>query len=36
MLTKIADRLEANVSMDPPELDAAVAKIARKALGLKD
>ncbi|MES2045367.1 MAG: polyphosphate kinase [Pseudomonadota bacterium] len=36
VLTKIADRLEANVSMDPPELDAAVAKIARKALGLKD
>jgi polyphosphate kinase 2 (PPK2 family) len=36
VLTAVADRLEANVPMDPPELDPAVEKIARKALGLKD
>lgn len=35
-LTKIADRLEANVPMIPPELDPKVDKIARQALGLKD
>ncbi|WP_448664501.1 polyphosphate kinase 2 family protein [Sphingomonas sp. CJ20] len=32
-LTAIADRLEANVPMDPPELDLEVEKVARKALG---
>src|SRR3569623_1000522 len=36
VLTAVADRLEANVPMDPHELDPAVEKIARKALGLKD
>jgi polyphosphate kinase 2 (PPK2 family) len=35
-LTKIADRLEANVPMIPPELDPKVYEIARQALGLKD
>ena len=35
-LTAIADRLEANVLMDPPPLDPEVEKIARKALGLGD
>ena len=34
VLTAVADRLEANVPMDPPELDPAVEKVARKALGL--
>jgi polyphosphate kinase 2 (PPK2 family) len=33
-LNAIADRLEAHVSMEPPPLDPAVEKIARKALGL--
>jgi polyphosphate kinase 2 (PPK2 family) len=32
-LTAIADQLEANVSMEPPELDPEVERIARKALG---
>jgi polyphosphate kinase 2 (PPK2 family) len=32
-LTAIAEQLEANVPMDPPELDPAVEKAARKALG---
>jgi polyphosphate kinase 2 (PPK2 family) len=32
-LTAIADRLEANVPMDPPPLDPQVLKAARKALG---
>jgi polyphosphate kinase 2 (PPK2 family) len=36
VLTAVADRLEANVPMGPPELDPEVEKIARKALGLKD
>ena len=36
VLTAVADRLEANVAMDPPELDPEVEKVARKALGLKD
>lgn len=34
-LTVIADRLEANVPMDPPALDPELEKAARKALGLK-
>lgn len=33
-LTVIADRLEAVVPMDPPPLDPALEKLARKALGL--
>jgi polyphosphate kinase 2 (PPK2 family) len=32
-LTAIADRLEAAVSMEPPPIDPAVEKVARKALG---
>lgn len=32
-LTAIADRLEKNVPMDPPALDPAVAKAAKKAFG---
>ena len=36
VLTAVADRLEANVPMDPPELAPEVEKIARKALGLDD
>ena len=36
VLTAVADRLEANVPMDPPELDPEVEKVARKALGLDD
>jgi len=32
-LTAIADRLEKNVPMTPPELDPEVEKVARKALG---
>ena len=36
VLTAVADRLEANVPMDPPELDPEVEMVARKALGLKD
>lgn len=35
-LTAIADALEAQVPMEPPELDPEVEKVARKALGLKD
>lgn len=35
-LTAIADRLEANVPMEPPPIDPAIEKIARKALGLGD
>jgi len=35
-LTAIADRLEANVPMEPPPMDPAIEKIARKALGLGD
>ena len=34
-LTAIADRLEANIDMTPPELDPEVEKIARKALAGK-
>ena len=33
-LTAIADQLEANVPMHPPELDPDVEKVAKKALGL--
>jgi len=33
-LTAIADRLEAAVDMEPPELDPDVEKLARKALGI--
>ncbi len=33
-LTAIADQLEANVSMEPPELDPQVERVARKALDL--
>lgn len=33
-LTAIADRLEANVPMAPPELDPELEKVARRALGL--
>jgi polyphosphate kinase 2 (PPK2 family) len=33
-LTAIADRLQAHVSMDPPQLDPQVEKVAREALGL--
>lgn len=33
-LTAIADRLEANVDMNPPKLDPKVEKTARKALGM--
>ena len=33
-LTAIADQLEARVSMEPPELDPEVEKVAKKALGL--
>jgi polyphosphate kinase 2 (PPK2 family) len=33
-LTAIADRLEKFVSMEPPELDPQVERVARKALGL--
>jgi polyphosphate kinase 2 (PPK2 family) len=32
-LTAIADQLEAHVSMDPPELDPEVERVAREALG---
>ena len=34
-LTVIADRLEANIPMDPPPIDPEVEKTARKALGIK-
>lgn len=34
VLTAVADRLEANVPMDPPPLDPEVEKIAKEALGL--
>ena len=33
-LTHIAERLEASVPMDPPAIDPALEKVARKALGL--
>jgi polyphosphate kinase 2 (PPK2 family) len=33
-LTAVADRLEADVPMDPPPIDPEVEKVARKALGL--
>jgi polyphosphate kinase 2 (PPK2 family) len=34
VLTAVADRLEANVPMDPPPADPELERIARKALGL--
>lgn len=34
-LTAIAEKLEAHVPMDPPEIDPELDKVARKALGLR-